>query len=581
MFKRFIIHKNERTSLGVQEHSVNFFDVGSNPVGPEFSVRRALNNTPDFEPISLSAVAPIGAVWLVAQVIYDDASLGANVGYVDNVTLTAIPGCLGPNKNTADSDGDGLLDCWEIDGIYAMVAGSPVKVLDLPAMGASPGHKDIFLEIDWMQRHMPDPTAIQDVIDSFNIAPVTNPDSLPGIRLHVTVDEEAITHSDEFAFRQLGCTDTVPIGTPDFDAVKSKHFGTAAERNNPYSIAILNAKRSVFHYALFVHDISIHVNGVLQGNSGCSELPGNDLVVSLGHTGFGVMVDTMGPHTVGNVEQQAGTLMHELGHNLGLRHGGADDINFKPNYLSVMSYTRQFNNIFVTRTLDYSPQTLLTLNENHLNENLGIGLPLSSTLQTAFSYIDYSKGICYRAFHVPAGGSIHWNFPLNSILESNVAADINSVGVNSANQCIVNGFGILSGFNDWANILYDFRGTSNFADGIHLNGTPTGDLDIKTLVMTSPDTDRDGIVNVLDNCPLTFNPDQKDSNGNGIGDACEGDLDHDGDIDQDDINLLLAKRNMPASGPHDPMDLDGDGRITALDARILTLKCTRPRCATH
>ena len=30
--------------------------------------------------------------------------------------------------------------------------------------------------------------------------------------------------------------------------------------------------------------------------------------------------------------------MHELGHTLGLQHGGADDVNLKPNYLSVMSY---------------------------------------------------------------------------------------------------------------------------------------------------------------------------------------------------------------------------------------------------
>jgi len=36
------------------------------------------------------------------------------------------------------------------------------------------------------------------------------------------------------------------------------------------------------------------------------------------------------------------------------------------------------------------------------------------------------------------------------------------------------------------------------------------------------DTDGDGIPDVSDNCPLTANPDQADSNGNGIGDVCEG-----------------------------------------------------------
>jgi hypothetical protein len=36
-----------------------------------------------------------------------------------------------------------------------------------------------------------------------------------------------------------------------------------------------------------------------------------------------------------------------------------------------------------------------------------------------------------------------------------------------------------------------------------------------------PDTDGDGIPDACDNCPLVFNPDQRDSNRNGIGDACE------------------------------------------------------------
>lgn len=58
-----------------------------------------------------------------------------------------------------------------------------------------------------------------------------------------------------------------------------------------------------------------------------------------------------------------------------------------------------------------------------------------------------------------------------------------------------------------------------------------------------------------------------------------GDLNNDGVIDQNDLNLLLAARNTPANGPNDLRDLDGDGTITALDARKLTLLCTYPRCA--
>ncbi len=35
------------------------------------------------------------------------------------------------------------------------------------------------------------------------------------------------------------------------------------------------------------------------------------------------------------------------------------------------------------------------------------------------------------------------------------------------------------------------------------------------------DTDKDGIIDSQDNCPVTFNPDQLDSDGDGIGDACD------------------------------------------------------------
>ena len=62
---------------------------------------------------------------------------------------------------------------------------------------------------------------------------------------------------------------------------------------------------------------------------------------------------------------------------LGLRHGGVDDVNFKPNYLSVMNYWFQFIGTFNgrQRSFDYSRRTLVNLDEANLNENAGISDP--------------------------------------------------------------------------------------------------------------------------------------------------------------------------------------------------------------
>jgi predicted extracellular nuclease len=58
-----------------------------------------------------------------------------------------------------------------------------------------------------------------------------------------------------------------------------------------------------------------------------------------------------------------------------------------------------------------------------------------------------------------------------------------------------------------------------------------------------------------------------------------GDADGDGDIDSNDINLIVAARNQTATS-NDARDVNADGVINAVDARLAATRCTRAQCAT-
>ena len=122
-------------------------------------------------------------------------------------------------------------------------------------------------------------------------------------------------------------------------------------------------------------------SGRIRSTSGVSDIGGGDSLVTLGLWGAAGQTDPV----------QAGTFMHELGHSLGLTHGGLYyDIlgsyvptlepNCKPNYQSVMSYQFQVD-LLGNGVLDFSEQLLSTLNEN----SLPVGLTSTDGSAPAYS----------------------------------------------------------------------------------------------------------------------------------------------------------------------------------------------------
>lgn len=369
----------------------------------------------------------------------------------------------GPNDIACfdDTDNDGIPDCSEVEG-------STFAGISLYQLGARVGQRDIFIEVDYIDSTdegvIPRQEALQKVVDSF---------ANKNIAIHFDVgdlfDQAEGINPAKF---DLGGGNEVP-----FSPGISINVQTGDTRVDLYDIkrSHFNFSRlPIFHYMLMAH--SQNQNGT-SGSSGLAELNANDLLISLG--GWGLNSNSnQALNTLINL--QSGTIMHELGHNLGLLHGGHENTNDKPNYLSIMNYIYQLEGLptvgdnegdrfykndksctvagnmtnppdgdYHNFIIDYSDGSSTSLDENNLIETTGLLRPGSTD-------VDFNCD--------------------GNISSAGYSQDINFDNVTT----------YLSDHNDWAKIDLNFQRTrAGSVNGISRSTPQPNDLTLSPYSITS------------------------------------------------------------------------------------------------
>jgi hypothetical protein len=435
--------------------------------------------------------------------------------FTDGRTLATCSTTVLVRAPNGDEDGDGLFNSWETTGIDANGDGT----VDLTLPGANPLHKDLYVEVDWMDcsnnacdvsggfarpTHDSAVGIVDPVTQAFAVAPKSNPDGADGVDLHITVDESVPGHrSTLFGPERLG------NGSHDatFDEIKSGdtqqpcdgHFGTSGDRVLSSCAAVLAARKMAYRYAVVGSSIADGASVV--SPVGIAEIGGND---------FFVTADWSQP---ASITTDADTFMHELGHTLGLHHGGADDLNCKPNYLSIMNYPLSWAKFAADKfPLDYSRQKLATLNEASLSEPAGVG-------NAAPRWTKW--GINGKEVSAEAQGPLDFNGD-NDTTDTAIAADLNHL--DSWGTCKASPGQSLEGHDDWADIDFNFRDSTDYADLTHGTSVDLGEPTFQELTAHT-DTDGDGVPDTTDNCPSIINGGQYNRDLDTPGDACDPDSD--------------------------------------------------------
>ncbi|WP_433060120.1 zinc-dependent metalloprotease family protein [Dactylosporangium sp. CS-033363] len=387
--------------------------------------------------------------------------------------------------DVSDTDGDGFPDTWERPDGGVDTNGDGTPDFKLSDFGATPDKPDVFVQVNWTQsrrcsfwifncstvHRRPSLAALRDVQDAFKAH---------GVRLHVDAGPASLMNPDTNAtWGSLSQVANAGIDVPDtIPGANGNDFDWTWYDDHLRSAAMTDQRRArIFHLAMYIGRFNAKGNsGLSRGSSGL--YAGRDFMLAYG------VFNGNGPTR----QQEAGTFMHELGHNLGLSHGGSveNQINWKPNYPSVMNYHWQMSGVpkySNTALLDYSEGTLNPITESSLDE--GAGLEPDSVANDIGTSWACPDGTIHAVS--PSVRSVDWN--CDNTIGGTVRANVTGVVIQGVRNDTLDNE-TLRDFNDWAGLIYDGGGALGGAgDPVSAPATTAVDEEpsAQDLVAAAPD----------------------------------------------------------------------------------------------
>ena len=336
--------------------------------GPLVALASATTATPSF------ALPPL----LTGPLVF---ALTVNNGYHDSppdwITVRRLDGAdtdgdlledaqeitVGTAPEDADSDHDGIPDGWEVLGH---------EDVDYPALGCDPRHRDLLVELAVQEyttnglfhSARPSPDLLGKVMDFYSTLPLKNPDGLDGVALRF-VDG--------------------PILPEGF---------VCSSPGGPVQGVIHEAPGNFLYREAF-HKLSLCDGAAID----CADLGGRRIAMTFDAASNNDLAAPSAYHFYR-------VFIHEMGHNLGLGHGGGDPLNNKPNYPSLMNYGYYGDattETFATGKVAFSHGVVPPLDECAIVEQ---GIFAGLAPQDIAFLPGYGHG---KGWSVAADGSVDWD----------------------------------------------------------------------------------------------------------------------------------------------------------------------------